>query len=104
MKQLLFCFFFSLISLQISFAVTIDWFGGDGYWHDSSNWSTGTVPTFADDVIILSGTVKVYTGTYAEARSVQVSNTGHLTVDYMGQWMILRGLNAGDAILSELLA
>lgn len=32
-----------------------------------------------------------------------VSNTGHLTVEYMGSWMILRGLNPGDATLNDLL-
>lgn len=31
------------------------------------------------------------------------SNTGHLTVEYQGSWMILRHLNPGDATLSELL-
>ena len=33
-----------------------------------------------------------------------VSNTGHLTVEYNGAWMILRGFDAGDATLGDLLA
>lgn len=31
------------------------------------------------------------------------SNTAHLTIEYMGSWMILRGLNPGDATLNEIL-
>lgn len=36
--------------------------------------------------------------------TLTVSNTGHLTVDYQGAWMVLRGLNTGDATLGDLLA
>lgn len=97
MRQLLFFFFFSLIGLQTSFAVTINWFGGDGYWHESSNWSTGTVPTFADDVVILSGTVKVLGGTYAQAQSVQVANTGHLTIN-LGARLTCRGASSTSGL------
>ncbi len=34
--------------------------------------------------------------------TLTVSNTGHLTVDYMGDWMILRGLLPGDAMIGDL--
>lgn len=34
--------------------------------------------------------------------TLTVSNTGHLTVDYQGAWMVLRGLNPGDALLTDL--
>lgn len=34
--------------------------------------------------------------------TLTVSNTGHLTVEYLGDWMVLRGLNPGDATLGEL--
>lgn len=35
--------------------------------------------------------------------TLTVSNTGHLTVDYMGDWMILRGLLPGDALIGDLI-
>ena len=35
--------------------------------------------------------------------TLTVSNTGHLTVEYQGAWMVLRGLNTGDATLNDLL-
>ena len=31
---------------------TIAWIGGSGSWHDATNWSTGTLPT-ADDIVII---------------------------------------------------
>ena len=34
--------------------------------------------------------------------TLRTSNTGHLTVDYLGNWMILRGLNLGDATIDQL--
>ena len=34
--------------------------------------------------------------------TLTVSNSGHLTVEYLGNWMILRGYNPGDATLGDL--
>ncbi len=42
-----------LMAQQQSFAVTCTWIGGtNNDWNTAANWSTGTVPTSADDVII----------------------------------------------------
>src|SRR5262245_58647838 len=36
-----------------SLLTTISWaIDGDGFWDDAANWSTGSVPTLGDDVVI----------------------------------------------------
>lgn len=43
---------FVMAQLQ-SFAATCTWIGGtNNDWNTAANWSTGTVPTGADDVVI----------------------------------------------------
>lgn len=50
----------SILALQIissSYSATITWTGSeDTDWHKKCNWSSNTVPTCSDDVIIPSGT------------------------------------------------
>ena len=60
------------------FATTITWTGTTGNWDDAANWSTNTVPTASDDVIIPSGTVRIPIGYAAFAESVDV--TGYLII------------------------
>jgi hypothetical protein len=71
-----FLLFFST-SLQ---AVTINWVGSSGSWFDTNNWSTGTIPTLADEVIINNGRVIIDTGD-AEARNVEVGPNSELYID-----------------------
>ena len=50
----------SLIALdqpQAHATGTITWNGGAGSWNTASKWSTGTVPTAADDVVVSSGSI-----------------------------------------------
>ena len=36
---------------------TCTWNGGSGDWHDAAKWSCGTVPTAADDVMLVTDPV-----------------------------------------------
>ncbi len=41
------------LAQQQTIAVTCTWVGGtNNDWNTAANWSTGTVPTAADDVVI----------------------------------------------------
>lgn len=51
--------FFLILSLH---ATTITWLGGNAAWDDASQWDTGTVPSYGDDVIIPNGYAKIYNG------------------------------------------
>ncbi|QDT69924.1 hypothetical protein MalM25_28680 [Planctomycetes bacterium MalM25] len=64
------------------------WVGGDGFWDDPTNWSTGQVPTVDDDVTLnVSGLVTVtvrdarQVGTIAGAENLRVlGGAGQLSV------------------------
>ena len=43
---------FLVASSYTSFAATVTWVGNNNNWNDPANWSSGTVPVAADDVII----------------------------------------------------
>ena len=54
-----------VMAQQQSFAVTCTWIGGtNNDWNTAANWSTGTVPTAADDVVIntLGSSVNIANG------------------------------------------
>ncbi len=72
MKSLtLYCLLlFSSLSLS---AATITWNGGSGNWDDPTMWSSGSLPTAVDSVIITnSGKVFILAGINAQAASVNV--------------------------------
>jgi hypothetical protein len=78
----IFVAFFSLFIFYSSFvfkapvvhAATVTWTsgGGDGLWETGANWSTGVVPTSADDVVIDNTQVTLSSG--------QTANFGTLTI------------------------
>ena len=82
MKKLTFLFTLSFLT-SFCFAQTI-WTGGTGDWNVAANWSTGAVPTFADDVEINSGDVKIPSGYTAEAKSLIIGPSGSLLVAQNG--------------------
>lgn len=60
----------------ISHAATVTWVGGaSSTWHTASNWSTGSVPTSADDVTLSSSTaftVTLWAGQTASFNSLTI--------------------------------
>jgi hypothetical protein len=83
MKKLIFTLTASLWSVAI-FAAVVTWNGTTGNWNTAANWSTGTVPTAADDVIIPSGYVNIWGGVLAYANSVEVQVNGTLNIRLNG--------------------
>ncbi|MEM6328171.1 MAG: T9SS type A sorting domain-containing protein [Bacteroidota bacterium] len=65
---------FLLVAVPASAQVTVV---NGGFWSDPTIWSTGSVPTAADDVVILDSTVTIDIDN-AEARNVTVSGEGTL--------------------------
>ncbi len=63
-----------------TFAAVVTWNGGTGNWNTAANWSTGTVPTASDDVVIPSGYVNIWGGVLAFANSVEVQANGTLNI------------------------
>ncbi len=49
-------------------AASVTWLGGNAAWDDASQWDTGTVPTYGDDVIIPSGYCKIFNGDSLDPR------------------------------------
>lgn len=65
-----------IIAFHNSYAVTVTWNGGSGFWGQANRWSTGTVPTSLDDVIITDGFVVIPNGLNAFAKTLTITNTG----------------------------
>jgi len=90
-----------IIFLFISFttinAATITWLGGNGAWEDPSEWDTGIVPTYGDDVIIPSGYCRIYNGDHETATSVEVQSSGRLYI-YDGGSLEIQGAVDNDAL------
>ena len=84
--------FGNVINLQ---ATTVTWLGGNTSWLDAASWDTGMVPGPADDVIIPSGYVRLYSGETGFARSVEVQSGARLYVYSNGE------LNISDAVGTE---
>ena len=91
MKKLTFLFTLSFLT-SFCFAQTI-WTGGTGDWNVAANWSTGAVPTFADDVRIEPGDVKIPSGYTAEAKSLYVNSSSSLLVAQNGTLNISGTMN-----------
>lgn len=73
----------ALFSFSALSAATITFTGGgDGTtWEDPANWDTGTVPTFADDVIITGSSSVTVTQAGNAINSLFMNNTSTLTIN-----------------------
>jgi len=91
---LVFLFFASLISVE---GATITWLGGNGAWENSSNWDSGTVPSYGDDVIIPSGYCYIYNGDQEGATSVEVQSSARLFI-YDGGHLEIQGAIDNDGL------
>ncbi len=71
--------FYLLMALMISqnlIAANVSWTGATNTnWSTPSNWSTGTVPTSADDVYIRAGTSVVISSGTQTVKSIQINRT-----------------------------
>jgi hypothetical protein len=79
MKNILTSLFTLFMIIQLNSQNT--WLGGDGYWHDASRWSYGTVPTVSEGVEITNGTVKIISSVSAYANRIKVSTGARLLVN-----------------------
>jgi hypothetical protein len=108
MKKLILTFTAIFYSIII-FAATITWNGTNGNWNTAANWSTGTVPTANDDVVISAGTANIWVGTLANAKSVDISSNGNLNIRVGASLTIIGSIkgfafrNNNKAIISGLL-
>ncbi len=77
MKKNLLLLIIGLFTCLQAQAATIFWIGGTGDWNVTANWSTGTLPTLADDVNILANgiTVTIPVGYTALADKVYVGSS-----------------------------
>jgi hypothetical protein len=78
MNRTLFTLAFGLLAFFQAHSAVINWIGGSGNWDVPANWSSGTLPTAADDVNILTNgiTVTIPLGYHALARVVTLGTTG----------------------------
>src|SRR5512146_2201808 len=67
---------------QAVMAATVTWNGGSGLWSAATQWSSGTVPTAADDVVIpaSAGDIITLQGS-ASANSLTVGAASKLVLD-----------------------
>lgn len=69
-----------LLSSQVFFAQTT-WTGSvDNDWHKACNWSTGSIPTISDDVIIPTVTTYPVVSGNAHCRTLTISSAAANTV------------------------
>lgn len=69
-------------------AATITWNGTNGNWNNPAKWSTGTIPTAADDVEITGGNVFIPVGYQAFALQVFIHSSAHFTIRQSGSLSI----------------
>ena len=72
-NTLLTILFSSLISYS-SYAATVTWNGGFGFWGQANRWSTGTVPGPNDYVVIQNGFVIMGQNFNATVKGVEIAN------------------------------
>jgi gliding motility-associated-like protein len=97
-KRLLLSFFATFVLLESGYAVSISSIGS-GNWNSTTTWSTGTIPTAADDVTITGGNTVTINAAGAVCKSVTIGgtltlNNQGLTVD--GAWTNNGTFNAGN--------
>ena len=74
-------FIFSNLSAEI-----VKWKGGEGSWHDATQWETEKIPSAKDDVLIESGTVNILKKMVAEANQIKliegakINNSGKILI------------------------
>ena len=78
MKKNLLPLYICLFTFVQAHSAVVNWIGGTGDWNVATNWSSGTFPTAADDVNILTNgvTVTIPLGYHAVARNVYVGIAG----------------------------
>ncbi|MFV1973757.1 MAG: DUF4347 domain-containing protein, partial [Thiohalobacterales bacterium] len=91
---------------------TVYWTGGDGDWNDATNWSTGSVPTIYDDVVIDAGanagtlSITIASGDFAYANNLQIAQDLNVagTLNVAGNTIIDDGgqaiANAVDIVIN----
>lgn len=91
------------LSTSPAYAAVNTWLGGSGNWNDASMWSTGLVPTAADDVIINSGTVTlssdIQVKSYTQSAGM-LKGVGNLTTDNM-TWTAGKIFTAGTVTVNQ---
>lgn len=83
--------FFILLSLSLN-AQTKTWLGPDGFWSDETKWAPEGVPTFANDVVIPTGTTLDID---------QNAQAGSITVNAGATMDISANFNLGDNSIFE---
>ena len=81
---------FLFTTIYSSNAATITWLGGSAAWNDATQWDTGTIPTLGDDVIIPTGSVKIFSGDSEKATSIVVQSLARLFI-YNGAELEISG-------------
>lgn len=95
----LFLFLFCMSYINPSFA-THTWLGNSAAWDDPNQWDMGSVPTVNDDVIIPSGTARLYNGDNGFAKSIHVQTGAYLRL-YYGSEMEITGAVNTDGLLND---
>ena len=76
--------------------------GGDNLWSNTSNWSTGSIPTSSDDVNILNGNSITVDVSDAVAASINIVSGGTLTINSNARLLISNDFsNAGTTHLNS---
>ena len=93
-----------VMAQQQSFALTCTWIGGtNNDWNTAANWSTGTVPTGADDVVIntLGSSVNIANGAAGACNNLTKGGfISNLAVAPGGILKILGNINYGGGTFS----
>lgn len=93
-----------VMAQQQSFALTCTWIGGtNNDWNTAANWSTGTVPTAADDVVIntLGSSVNIANGAAGVCNNLTKGGfISNLAVAPGGILKILGNINYGGGTFS----
>ena len=103
-STLIFLVLFGFIS---SAQTTITWEGNvSADWHDAANWSSTTIPTMADSVVI-PGFLSAFdpivmNGNTAEANSVNITFGGFLNVNFFGRLVITESTGQGIRVSGSL--
>ncbi len=100
--SLLFSFilFFILLEMPQGLATTHTWLGGNAAWDDPNQWDTGTIPNETDEVIIPSGTARIFPGDTGLANSLHVHQGANLRLYTGGILKITDAVNT-DAFFNE---
>jgi len=94
--------FFTFVVITPVYGATVFWVGGaSGTWETDANWSTGVVPSTADDVTIDNSTVTLSGGQTANFTTLNIgsgSTTNLILIGNIGTGMDINIAN--NAILT----